>query len=260
MLKIVVKRFITFLMPLFLCLAAVAAQVPSEATDLAVFLDAMTADYYKPTITVGMGSFTYADTMLPTPFARWFEDELRLALTKTVNLKLFDKQVAAAMDPSIKAKYQDFFGSEVVDSLLYGKYIADGRSVLATISLTDLSTGQLIAEKNFLMPAAQLPPGARVEPTMQTLQTASSLKSLTAGTSASDPGFSLSMSSDRGTGATYGTEYIKAIASTAPFATMEPDFADLAGSAPVAITRGLSVVSTSASNRAEAMVVYEILP
>ena len=302
------------------------AQTPLDPPNLPPFLDSMTADYYKPIITVGMGSFTYADSQLPTPFSRWFEDELRQALTRTSNLKFFDKQVAAAMDPSIREKYKDFFGAEVVDSLIYGKYIADGISVLVTISLTDLATGQLISERKLAITTAKLPQGLRVEPSLQTLQTVSSLMSLEKGTSATDPGFTLSMSTDRGSGAIYregenltllitctkdaylkvyhvdvngvaqliwpnrfggsgkisrgealrfpaagdrfqfklgtpyGTEYIKAIASTVPFATIEPDFSDLAGSATVAITRGLSVVSVNAANRAEAMVVYEILP
>ena len=61
-------------------------------------------------------------------------------------------------------------------------------------------------------------------------------------------------------GKPYGTEYIKAVASTVPFATMEADFTDLTGTAPAAITRGLSVVSTANVAQAEALVVYEILP
>lgn len=58
----------------------------------------------------------------------------------------------------------------------------------------------------------------------------------------------------------YGTEYIKAIASTVPFATQEPDFSDLSGDAAQAITRGISVVPAAAFTRAEALVVYEVLP
>jgi len=60
-------------------------------------------------------------------------------------------------------------------------------------------------------------------------------------------------------GPPYGTEYIKAVASTKPFTTMEADFSDLQGSAAAAITRGLSVVSSDAT-RSEALVVYEIVP
>jgi hypothetical protein len=60
-------------------------------------------------------------------------------------------------------------------------------------------------------------------------------------------------------GPPYGTEYIKAVASTKAFATMEADFSDLQGSAAAAITRGLSVVSSDAT-RSEALAVYEIVP
>jgi hypothetical protein len=302
------------------------SQISQNTLVLPAFLDSMTADYYKPSMTAALGSFTYADTQLPTPFSRWFEDELRQALTKTSKIKFFDKQVAAAMDPSIREKYQAFFGAEIVDSLIYGKYSADSGSVLVTLSITDLATGQLIAEQNLVYAASQLPQGLRVAPTMQTLQTATSLASLATGLAQADSNFKLSLSTERGLGATYrdgenlnllitcskdsylkiyhvdvngvaqliwpnrfggsgriaqgeamrfpaegdrftyklgapyGTEYIKAIASLVPFKTMEPDFLDLEGSAPVAITRGLNIESTNAANRAEALVVYEILP
>jgi hypothetical protein len=61
-------------------------------------------------------------------------------------------------------------------------------------------------------------------------------------------------------GKPYGTEYIKAIASTVPFATMETDFADLAGSATAAIQKGLKVTQAGNPSKAEALVVYEIQP
>lgn len=312
--------FFTFA-PYFLC-----AQTSAVSSALAPFLDAMIADFYKPSVTVGMGSLTYAETLLPTPFARWFEGELRQALTKTDKLKFFDKQVAAAMDPSIREKYVEFFGNGIVDSLMYGEYIVDGEFVKVTISLTDLSTGQLISEKILAVPTSSLPLGIKVEPSLQTVQTAQSLMSLAKDSAADDPGFTISMSADRGIGAVYasgenltlmitcsrdaylkiyhvdgngvaqliwpnrfggsgkitkgeafrfpaegdlfkyklgapyGTEYVKAIASVTPFLTMEPDFSDLNGAAAAAITRGLSLVSTNASNRAEALVVYEIVP
>jgi hypothetical protein len=60
-------------------------------------------------------------------------------------------------------------------------------------------------------------------------------------------------------GMPFGTEYIKAITSTKPFATMEADFSDLQGPAAAAITRGLSVVASD-STRAEALAVYAIMP
>lgn len=301
------------------------AETNTAASDLPAFLDTMTADYYKPSMTVAMGNFTYADTQLPTPFSRWFEDELRKALAKTSKMKFFDKRVAAAMDPSIRAKYEEFFGAEPVDSLVYGRYKSDGGSILVTISITDLATGQLVAERNLAYAGSLLPQGLRVEPTLQTIQAVSSLASLADGAQA-DSSFTLSMATDRGIGASYrdgeslsllitcskdaylkiyhvdvngvaqliwpnrfggsgkiakdqamrfpdesdrfkyklgapyGTEYIKAIASLAPFKTREPDFSDLEGPATLAIARGLTVESAEATNRAEAMAVYEILP
>jgi len=319
------RRFLAVMT--LLCAAALAgAQSNSRSMELSAFLESMTVDYYKPSMTAALGSFTYADTQLPTPFSRWLEDELRQALSKTAKIKLFDKQVAAAMDPSIREKYKDFFGAETVDSLIYGKYKSDGGSVFVTISITDLSTGQLIAERPVVFAPTQLPQGMRVAPTMQTIQAASSLASLAGGAASSDASFTLSMATDRGIGATYrdgenlsllitcskdaylkiyhvdvngvaqliwpnrfggsgriakgeamrfpaesdrftyklgapyGTEYIKAIASLAPFQTMEPDFSDLEGPPVLAITRGLSVESTNAAQHAEAMAVYEILP
>jgi hypothetical protein len=299
---------------------------PSFA-DLPALLDHMLDNHYMPSVQVGMGSFTYGDTQLPTPFARWFEDELRLALAQTARMKLFDRQVAAAMDPAIRAQYAEFFGQDRADSILYGKYAEDAGGVAVTLSLTDLATGALIAEKRYEVPRSAVPPDVAVRPSLKTVQTAAGLSQLVPGaagqTAVSD--FVLSLSADRGVGAVYrdgekltlyitsnkdaylkiyhvdvngiaqliwpnrfggsgrikagealkfpgpvdkfqyvlgrpyGTEYIKAVASTRPFASMEADFSDLQGTAAAAITRGLSVVSGD-TTRAEALAVYEILP
>ncbi len=307
---------------------AAGGGVGPALVDMPQVLDHMLDNHYMPSVQVGMGSFTYADTQLPTPFARWFEDELRIALARTSKMKLFDKQVAAAMDPAIRAQYADFFGKDRADSILYGTYRQNDGAVLATLSLTDLATGGLIAETRYLIPMGAMPTGLSVQPSVATIQTATALSMLvpgaqSQGTPARD--FSLSLATDRGIGAVYrdgeklalyitsnkdaylklyhidvngvaqliwpnrfggsgkiragealtfpgpsdkfqfvlgrpyGTEYIKAVASTTPFATMEADFSDLQGSAPTAITRGLSVVSTDAP-QAEALAVYEILP
>ncbi|OQB97709.1 MAG: hypothetical protein BWX81_00811 [Spirochaetes bacterium ADurb.Bin110] len=310
----------------------------NETTALAALLDHMLDNHYLPSAQVALGSFTYADTQLPTPFARWFEDELRLALGRTSKMKLFDKQVAAAMDPAIREQYAVFFGQDRADSILYGKYIRDGDGVLTTLSLTDLATGALISETRYLVKKEILPTDVSVEPSIKTLQTAVSLSQLVSSSGSQASGshssgsqayamsdFQLSLSTDRGGGAVYrngerlklyltsnkdaylkiyhvdvngvaqliwpnrfggsgkicageamqfpgpndkfqyllgppyGTEYIKAVASTKPFATMEADFSDLQGSAVEAITRGLSVVSSDVT-RSEALVVYEIVP
>jgi hypothetical protein len=293
----------------------------------------MLDNHYMPSAQVGMGSFTYADTQLPTPFSRWFEDELRIALGQTAKVKLFDKHVAAAMDPAIRAQYAQFFGTDRADSILYGKYVQAEGGVQVTLSLVDLATGALIAERRYLVPSGVVPTSASIQPNLATLQTAASLTNLATAIEGADSrdksekreDFAISLSTDRGIGAVYrdgeklvlyvtsnkdaylkiyhvdlngsaqliwpnrfggagkikagealifpkkgdpfqyvlgrpyGTEFIKAVASTKPFATMEADFSDLQGSAASAISRGLSVVSTDAS-RAEALAVYEILP
>ena len=314
---------------------AFAQQQGSMLADLPSILDHMLDNHYMPSTQVGLGSFTYADTQLPTPFARWFEDELRLAFAKTAKMKLFDKQVAAAMDPAIRALYGDFFGTDRADSILYGKYAQDDRGVLVTMTLTYLSTGGLISETRYAVPASAIPSNVDVQPSVKMVQTAAALSQLfpaagaggQVGSGQQGPAqdFVVTLSTDRGQGAVYrdgerltllvtsskdaylkiyhvdvngvaqliwpnrfggsgkikagealkfpgpndkfqyvlgrpyGTEYIKAVASTKPFATMEADFSDLQGSAVAAISRGLSVVSSD-TTRAEALVVYEILP
>lgn len=303
-------------------------QQGASLSDLPAVLDQMLENHFRPAVQVAMGSFSYADSQLPTPFARWFEDELRLAIAKTTRMKLFDKQVAAAMDPSIRALYGEFFGTERADSILYGKYGMDGQAVRVTLTLTDLSTGSLISETRLRVPGTAIPKDIEVQPSVKTVQTAVALSQLAASgstASSSQNGFVLTLSTDRGPGAVYrdgerltlfvtsnrdaylkiyhvdvngvaqliwpnrfggsgfikagealrfpaagdkfsyvlgkpyGTEYIKAIASTRPFATMEPDFSDLQGPAVSAITRGLSVVGNN-TTRAEALAVYEIVP
>lgn len=331
--------FAAVLLCVFLTLASAQATAAVDAlfADLPARLDHMLDNHYMPSAQVGMGSFTYSDTQLPTPFSRWFEDELRLALAKTSKLKLFDAQVAAAMDPAIRAQYAEFFGADRADSILYGKYVQREDGVLVTLSLTDLATGGLIAETRYMVPSGLVPQGLSVRPSVATEQAAASLSNLTQSGSAGGQSangqsaggargdFSLSLATGRGVGAAYrdgeklvlyitssqdaylkiyhidvngvaqliwpnrfggsgkirageamtfpgkgdrfqfllgrpyGTEYIKAVASTSPFSTMEADFSDLQGPAAGAIARGLNVVSTQAP-RAEALAVYEILP
>lgn len=305
-------------------MAGVAAQ-SAKLDNLAPFLDKMVENHYNPLLNAGFGSFTYRDTQLPTPFARWFEDEIRSAAVGSKHIKIFDKRVAAAMDPSLRKNYEEFIRTGQVDSLVYGTYRTEGDNVVVGIAITDLGTGQLIAQADYSIPQNKLPAYAAVVPSAKTVHTATSLVNVGGGKSV-DPSFNLSLSTDRGAGATFrdgelltllfssskdaylkiyhvdaygvaqliwpnkfggsgwvkagetmsfpkagdafkykiappfGTEYIKAIASTVPFATKEPDFSDLSGDAAQAITRGISVVPSAAFTRAEALVVYEVLP
>ena len=60
----------------------------------------------------------------------------------------------------------------------------------------------------------------------------------------------------------YGTEFLKAVASTVPFVDSQEDFSDLGGEARDVMTRGLSVVSTASTETfyAEALASYYIGP
>jgi hypothetical protein len=301
----------------------------SALPDMPVVLERMVENHYLPMVVVGMGSFTFADSGLPSPFSRWFEDELRMAFSRTPHMKLFDKQVAAAMDPAILKLYGDFYGKERVDSILYGRYYLENKVVRLQLSLSDLATGGLIAETRYLIPQASIPKNVEISPSAKTVQNAAALSNLSpaaGGGVAQAEALNLSLATDRGSGATYrdgekltlfvtaskdaylklyhvdvngvaqliwpnrfggsgriaagkamkfpgpgdgfafllgkpyGTEYIKAVASTVPFTSMEADFTDLSGPAPEAISRGLSVVSTGSATSAEALAVYEILP
>lgn len=314
-----------------LCATFSSSQSQSSTTtlpDLPKVLEKMIENHYLPMVVVGMGNFTFADTQLPSPFSRWFEDELRLAVSKTTHLKLFDKQVAAALDPAILKLYGAFFGADRADSILYGKYYLEEQAVRIHLCLTDLGTGTLIAETRYGIPTASVPKTVEISPSTKAMQNVVALSHLVPvnGEKAPDAQLALSIATDRGVGAAYregefltllitsnkdaflkiyhvdvngvaqliwpnrfggsgrilanqaikfpgpsdgfkyllgkpyGTEYIKAVASTVPFSNREADFTDLSGSASEAITYGLSVSSLGTTTRAEALIVYEILP
>jgi len=57
----------------------------------------------------------------------------------------------------------------------------------------------------------------------------------------------------------FGTEFIKVVASTQPFATNEADFSELGGDARGIIARGLSVEGLGKAEQAEAMASYVIM-
>lgn len=314
------SRFLQLIL-LLLCSHNIFSQQTDET--LPRLLDHMLDNHYLPSALVAMGSFTYGNLQLPTPFARWFEDEVRSALSRTSRMKLFDRHVAAAMNPEIRALYGEFFGKDRADSILYGTYQIEGTRVRVMLALTDLSTGVLIAQTHYDVPRTAIPSNIEIQPSVKKIETAATLNALTS--HVQEPELLLTLTTDRGQspvyregermillltcnrdaylkiyhidvngvaqliwpnryggsgyikageamrfpgandsftyvlGRPFGTEYIKAIASTSPFVTTEADFVDLAGSASEAITRGLSVVGNAAF-RAEALVVYEVVP
>ena len=287
-------------------------------------LDSLVANYSKPYLQTAFGTFTYAYQDLPTPFSRWLEESLAASIAKCANLKLFNREAAAAMDPAFRSIYGDYFKTNGVDALLAGRYFDEGETVRAHLELTSLSDGILVGTVDLTIPKATLPEGLQVEPAASTAATASSIGNLV-----DEPekgALGVSVSTERGEGAVYrqgedmvvlvtvskeawikvyhidvdgkiqlilpnrfspgaaiepgrivripgsgdpfafkmtppyGTEFIKVIASTRPFASDEADFEELGGDARGVITRGLVVTGSDKPERAEAMASYVIMP
>jgi hypothetical protein len=316
---------------LFLAFAC-ASSAQSWEAGLPASLDGISANAWQPSLLTAFGTFTYADSALPSPFSRYLEDGLKAAITRCSRLKLFNKSVAAAMDPAFRAVYGDFFKSNSVDALLSGRYYVEGSLVKARLELTGLSDGVLIGTLDLRIPISDIPPEATIDPSSSASATASSIGSL-----AADSGkgaLKVSVSTERGAGAVYvegekmvvlvtvnksawlkvyhvdakgvvrliwpnayssgrridpdtvmsipgpgdafsfdmtppfGTEFIKVIASTEPFATDETaaaggqTFAELGKDARGAMTRGIKVSAAGAGpgERAEAMASYVITP
>ena len=329
------KLTLAFSLALVLILApGTQTRIQAQAWDasLPASLDKLTADYFQPSLQTAFGTFTYAYTDLPTTFSRWFEESLAGAISKTKNLKLFNRAAAAAMDPAFKAIYEDFFKNNAVDGLLYGRYFEEGEVVRAHVELTGLSDGSLIGSLDLVIPRRALPGGVNVAPAPPAVAMAADLTNIvgpglaaeaSTASLASAPGappatpspnaLSVSVSTERGAGAVYrqgedmvvlvtvskpaylkvyhidvngvlqliwpnrfhagnriepgrvvripaeddgfafrmtppfGTEFIKVIASTRPFASNESDFISLGQDARGAIARGLSVIGVEDS-------------
>ena len=315
-----------------LCAGAAAQSMdPGIAAGLPASLDAVSANAWQPSLLTAFGTFTYADSGLPSPFSRWLEDGLMSAIPKTSRLKLFNRDVAAAMDPAFREVYGDFFKKNSVDALLSGRYYLEGSAVRARLELTGLSDGVLIGTFDLKLPQSSLPPDVAVDPSSAAAATASSISGL-----ASDSGkgaLKVSVSTERGAGAVYregekmvvlvtvnkaayikvfhvdaqgvvrlilpnkfspgqrraqpgavlsipsgedsfafdmtppfGTEFIKVVASTRPFASDESSgagdgpFAELGSDPRAAMSRGIKVVSGGGPEEsAEAMASYVIV-
>jgi hypothetical protein len=309
------------------------ALAPAQSWDagLPAALDKIVADYWQPNLLTAFGDFTFEDSKLPSPFARYLEEDLASAIPKTKGLRLFNKAAAAAMDPAFRKVYGDFFETNGVDALLYGRYYDEGSTVRVRLEITGLSDGVLIGTAELRAPKSAIPARYPISPTQATQSVAASLGALAPDSGAGT--LSVSVSTDRGPGAVYregermsvlvtvnksawlkvyhldaagqlkliwpnaftsgrridpgvavsipgpgdsfaflmtppfGTEFIKVIASTQPFAvdesrgaTSSSPFADL-GSRDIrgAITRGIAVTASGMAERAEAIASYEII-
>jgi hypothetical protein len=180
---------------------ALAGAAGAQATDSSVVagLDSISANAWQPTLLTAFGTFTYAESGLPSPFSRYLEDGLKSAIPKTSRLKLFNRSVAAAMDPAFREVYGDFFKTNNVDALLSGRYYLEGANVRARLELTGLSDGVLIGTIDLKLPCSSLPPDVAVDPAAAA--TASSLSGIAA--DSGKGGLRVSVSTERGAGAVY---------------------------------------------------------
>jgi hypothetical protein len=301
-------------------------QAFGQNQELSATLDTMAEGYYLPTIRAAFGSFTFEQSGLPTPFARWIEDRILLATPKTKRLSIINRSAAAAMDPTFRKNYEEFFKETGTDALLHGRYFIEGALVRVRLELTDLKTATLISVADWLVKADTIPASASVRPMENALARAKELSQLG---SATQGGLQISLSTERGSNAAYqegedlvillgissaayvrlyhvdsaghiqliwpnrfgggngylrpdtiirlpgaddpflfrlkppyGTEFLKAIASSQPFSDSLEDFKDLGTNATRTMTRGLSVQSSSAPamGYAEALASYYIGP
>ncbi len=304
-----------------LCADGVEAALTKE-------LDRMASAYYFPTLSASFGTFTYAYSGLPSPFARWLEERLADAATKSSRVRIVNCAAQAAMDPAFRKVYADLFSVQDVGALLYGRYFDEGKFVRARLELTGFSDGVLIGTAELLIPRSAVPSAVAVDPAKAALLAAADLSGVVTGEGG---GLRVSVSTDRGQGAVYregeymrllittnqdawikvyhidsggtaqlvwpnrfggsgriaasevltipsaadafafrltppfGTEFIKVVASTQPFAVYEADFSDLTGGARGAISRGIAVTkaapgAAAQAVRAEALARYLILP
>lgn len=313
------------------CTTLAAAQ-PSQLSDPATVLDAMAENHYLPSLRAAFGTFTFEYSDLPTPFARWLEENLAVAAVSSKRVQLLNRNAAAAMDPVFRKEYEAFFMETGTSALLHGRYFLEGQQVRIRLELTDLGSATLIGARDWYVPTSRVPPYASVQPAEAATVRAGELARLGAATLG---GLTVSVSTDRGTGAAYrngeeltalvrvnkdayvrlyhvdgtghiqmiwpnrfsggkgfmqagaaiklpgpgdpfafrmqppyGTEFLKAIASTLPFSDSQADFSDLGTNLRAAATRGLAVTGTAGSGAqgsvpleiAEALASYYIGP
>jgi len=196
-------RGIALALSVFALAAASVAGASAQSWDsgLPASLDRLVANYWQPNLLTAFGDFTFEDTKLPSPFSRYLEETLASAIPKTKGLRLFDKAAAAAMDSAFRKVYGDFFETNGVDALLYGRYYDEGASVRVRLELTGLSDGVLIGTIDVTAPKSSIPARYTVSPSATTQSVAASLSAIAPG--AGTGTLSVSVSTDRGPGAVY---------------------------------------------------------
>jgi hypothetical protein len=195
------RRMAPFALALALTALAAGSGAQSWDAGLPATLDKIVADYWQPNLLTAFGDFTFEDSRLPSPFSRYLEEALASAIPRTKSLRLFNKAAAAAMDPAFRKVYGEFFETNGVDALLFGRYYDEGSSVRVRLEITGLSDGVLIGTVDLTAPKSSIPARYPVSPTAAAQSTASSLGGLAP--DALSGTLSVSVSTDRGPGAVY---------------------------------------------------------
>lgn len=312
---------------------AIGAQVPLLADpwdrEVPASLDALTANYWLPSLKVAFGSFTYGYTDLPSPFSAYVQEKAAKAVSATKTLHFFNKDAILTMDPAFKKTYEDAFKKGEADALLAGRFFDEGRSVRVHLELTGLSDGLLIGALDCAIPKEFIPANLPISPEKTASETKESLAGLFGSQTMQKDAESLSVAvtTSKGANAVYhegerltvfvqtnkraylkvyhvgadhktqliwpnrfggndgliepgivvsvpspgdpfafkleapfGTEFIKVVASSTPFAGIESDFEDAEEPARQYISKGLAPRGDDAVERAESLTSYIILP
>jgi hypothetical protein len=123
------QSFPVFVSILLMAGTALATGQASQPTDPATVLDAMAENYYMPSVRAAFGTFTFEYSDLPTPFARWVEENLAIAASSSKRVQLLNRNAAAAMDPAFRKEYETFFRETGTSALLHGRYFLEGPQV-----------------------------------------------------------------------------------------------------------------------------------
>lgn len=293
------------ILALVLTVACPAVFAQTWDSGLPAVLDKMAEKHWQPSLQTAFGTFTYAYSDLPSPFARWVEEELAMKMPDCSRVRLFNRAAAAAMDPAFSKIYGPVFDMAGGAALLHGNYFDDGEWVRVRLQLTGLDDGVLVGSAELRIPKSALPRGLVIDPEAKVVQQASSLSMVLP--AAKPAGLKVSVSTERGANAVYrdgemmvilvtvnkdayakvyhidadgkiqliwpnrfggsgrlaagelvripgdgdpfmfrmkqpyGTEFIKVVASTRPFARNESDFVELGSDAPKVFKRGLEL-------------------
>jgi len=145
--------------------------VALQATDELV-LDQLISKHYEDSMQVAFGTFTYEYTGLPSSFSRYLEEALASLLSRSDKYRLFNRNVAAAMDPMFRDQYKEFFETNLVGGLLSGRFFDEGNRVRVRIELTNLRDGNLVGSGDLVRLKSELPPRLSLEPAKATQATA----------------------------------------------------------------------------------------